>query len=413
MDNEINYQNFPYIYEQYLGGNFETFMRGIAEIKKKHIQTAMDTAFNDCFSLKTAKGNALDMWGKLLGISRFIPLHLDFDNPQTGDNEYQILSDDEFRILIQWAYQSQNFHITQQNLQTWLNGFFGMEASVSDKNSVNVADLQDMSETIKYSNKIAPFIRWALEHYDLIPRPCGVGESLQPAIFKILGFGVEGRLNVNRTNFYFGQFANTDLANEFVMLDGIGVKSGDMTNSPFIDTGLTLDSEYKFEVTGRIPDGNFCSLVCGFFDNNNRQGNIFYNASNKRTAGFWKINNQGVGFTEHAFNSIDFSQEFTYMLDKHKITITQGTSSETFEFEATLTDETNANANILLLKYNDSSYQSNYSGYLKSVKITKGNDILLSARSARRSSDNKLGFYDFVSGKFLVNANTANIEFVV
>ena len=32
MDNEINYQNFPYIYEQYLGGNFETFMRGIAEI---------------------------------------------------------------------------------------------------------------------------------------------------------------------------------------------------------------------------------------------------------------------------------------------------------------------------------------------------------------------------------------------
>ena len=76
MENEKTYQNFPYIYEQYLSGNFETFMRGIAEIKAKHIQKAVDTAISDCFNLATAKGNALDMWGRLLNISRFHLIHI-------------------------------------------------------------------------------------------------------------------------------------------------------------------------------------------------------------------------------------------------------------------------------------------------------------------------------------------------
>lgn len=413
MDNEISYQNFPYIYEQYLGGNFETFMRGIAEIKKKHIQTAMETAFNDCFSLKTAKGNALDMWGKLLGISRFIPLHLDFDNSQIGETEYQILSDDEFRILIQWAYQSQNFYITQQNLQFWLNGFFNMEASVSDKNSVNVADLQDMDEIVRYSNRIAPFLRWALTNYDLMPRPCSVGESLIPAVFKIIGFGVEGRLNIERTNFYFGQFANTAFESEYQVLDYIGVNPNDLNDTPFIDTGLILDSEYEFEVVGKIPSGNMCMLCGGFLDSNNRQGNRFFNASNKRTDGFWKINGQGQNLVEKPFNTIDFTNEFHYVLNKHLITINQGNNSETYNFEAQAENQTNSGANVLLFRYAGATAPSNWSGFIKSVKISKNGEVLRSLRACKRVSDNKLGFWDYAQNEFLVNANTANVDFVV
>lgn len=208
---EFDYQNFPYIYEQYLGGNFEALLRGISEIKAKHLKKAMDTAKSDIFSLKTAKGNALDMWGRLLNISRFIPAEFNFGGEtEPPVNEYQTLSDDDFRTILIWAYQSQNFTITIDNLKEWLNGYFNMNAIVQDKNAVNVADFQNMSERILYSESVADFLRWVLTEYDLIPRPAGVLDSLIPIVSKVIGFRVSDDPNFleYRTNFFFGRFAN-------------------------------------------------------------------------------------------------------------------------------------------------------------------------------------------------------------
>lgn len=409
---ELNYQNFPYIYEQYLGGNFEALLKGIAEIKAKYLKKAIDTAISDIFDLKTAKGNALDMWGRLLDISRFIPAEFDFDDETEHPiNEYQTLSDDDFRLILIWAFQSQNFDITITNLKEWLNGYFNMGAIIQDKNAVNITDFQDMSERVLYSEKVADFLRWVLTEYDLIPRPASVLDSLIPIVSKIFSFKTnDDDYNARfRTNFYFGRFVNESDKEQpiYERLNYLTIPQNAGNNAPFIDTGLALDSEYEFEVKGFMQSGYFGSFIVGYLDNNNRQGNIFYNANNKRTAGFWRFDGVGQNLTEHAFTSIDMSQEFQYVLNKHKITISQNENSETYQFEAQVNNITNANANILLFRYANSTTTAGNGGAIKEAKISKNGELLRHFIPVRRTADNVFCFYDLVTNAFFENANSS------
>lgn len=406
---ELNYQNFPYIYEQYLGGNFEALLKGIANIKAKYLKKAIDTATSDIFDLKTAKGNALDMWGRLLNISRFIPAEFDFDDEtERPINEYQTLSDDDFRLILIWAFQSQNFDITITNLKEWLNGYFNMGVIVQDKNAVNITDFQDMSEMILYSENVADFLRWVLTEYDLIPRPASVLDSLIPIVSRIFSFKTnDDDYNERfRTNFYFGRFVNESDKEQpiYERLSYLTIPNNAGADIPFIDTGLPLDSEYEFEVKGFMQEGCFGSFVVGYLNKDNRQGNRFFNASNKRRDGFWRFDGQGQNLIETPVTSIDMSQEFHYVFNKHLITMSQGEISETLQFEAQVENITKTEAHIYLFKYVNGVGNG---GALKEAKISKNGELLRHFIPVRRTADNVLCFYDLVTKAFFENANSS------
>ena len=419
MDN-LDYKNFPYIYEQYLGGNFEALMRGIAEIKSRHLKKAIDTAITDIFSIETAKGNALDLWGRLLNVSRFIPAEFDFDGESEHPiNEYQTLSDDDFRIIIKWAFQSQNMDITITELTRWLNGYFNMGATIQDKNAVNITDFQDMSEKVLYSENIPEFLRWVLTEYDLIPRPAGVLDSLVPVISKIFGFRVTNDPNflTYRTNFFFGRFANENdipptppvLPYERLSYLRTGLNKGD---NPFIDTGLTLNSEYEYQVKGFIPNGNIGTFINAYGDNNNRTGQIFYNASNKRVSYYWRINGAGQGLATFDLNSsaINMSQEFEMVQNKNGITLNQGSATETVAYTGASGDNS---ARITLFRNdNSASWANNMETAINEAKILLNGEIIRHFIAVKRLSDNVNCFYDLIEERFYENANSAGIDFI-
>ena len=61
------------IQAQYRGSNVAELIKGIIEIKKKGVLRAYKSLIDDCLNLSTAKGDALDLWGYILGINRFVP----------------------------------------------------------------------------------------------------------------------------------------------------------------------------------------------------------------------------------------------------------------------------------------------------------------------------------------------------
>ena len=60
------------IQDQYRNTNIETLINGIIEIREKHRVKALQALRDDVMNLQTAKGDALDLWGRLLKFSRFI-----------------------------------------------------------------------------------------------------------------------------------------------------------------------------------------------------------------------------------------------------------------------------------------------------------------------------------------------------
>ena len=67
MYNQINIQN------QYDGTNIAELLNGIKDIRKRYIEQAI-YQFRRAIDLRTASGDVLDMWGRLLNFSRYIPI---------------------------------------------------------------------------------------------------------------------------------------------------------------------------------------------------------------------------------------------------------------------------------------------------------------------------------------------------
>lgn len=409
---KYDYLEFPYIYEQYLGGNFEAFLRGIAKIKAKHIKKAIDTAISDCFDLKTAKGNALDMWGRLLNLSRYIPLDLkNTDEEFTGD--YRTLTDDEFRLIITWAFQSQNFDITISKLQQWLNGYFNLNAVVQDKNAVNVSDFQNMSEKILYSSGVDEWLRWVLTEYDLIPRPAGVKDSLVPIVNKIFAFN-SSVYSDKRTQFYFGRFANESdpqpqpPSNPYTPIDNLMTPLNSALNTPFIDTDLKLNSKLEIEVIGHLKYGQLGSFCSSYRDNNNRFLQIIYNAGNPRIAYAYKINGMGQNFSTLQTADIDLSQDFTFKQNNQIITATQGEISVSADciIDGDLSDD----HELFLFYYSEQTASNSGGVVIKSCKIRENGVLVRDFTPVRRNSDGALGFLEKINGIFYENLGELPFE---
>ena len=177
------------IQAQYRGSNVAELIKGIIEIKKKGVLRAYKSLINDCLNLSTAKGDALDLWGYILGINRYVPRdseqnakepfkqwnfnqsnfkHLIF--LQVRDHLYHRLDDDAFRNLLLLFLQRQYIFPSPAEAQSLIDDY------ISDKyGEINIFDTQKMSMAVEFSFKDYPeWMRWYILLKDIIPRPAGV-----------------------------------------------------------------------------------------------------------------------------------------------------------------------------------------------------------------------------------------------
>ena len=62
------------IQSQYQNTNIEALLNGIKEIRINFIVKALESAITEVFNFETMSGDALDMWGRLLDFSRYVPI---------------------------------------------------------------------------------------------------------------------------------------------------------------------------------------------------------------------------------------------------------------------------------------------------------------------------------------------------
>lgn len=177
------------IQAQYRGSNVAELIKGIIEIKKKGVLRAYRSLIDDCLNLSTAKGDALDLWGYILGINRYVPRdseqnakepfkqwnfsqsnfkHLIF--LQVRDHLYHRLDDDAFRNLLLLFLQRQYIFPSPAEAQDITDDY------LSDKyGEINIFDTQKMGMKVELSFDNYPvWMRWYILLKDIIPRPAGV-----------------------------------------------------------------------------------------------------------------------------------------------------------------------------------------------------------------------------------------------
>lgn len=216
----MTYENYPYIYEQYDKTNLSDLLRGIAKIKKEYLLKPLEAIKSDLMDLQTAKGNALDEWGRLLNFSRYIPnltideyneLIVDFtpddelifynnDDLNTfafydstfddltfavgnENNNYSALGDEAYRQILQFIYQSQNVYINTENLKILLDGFFKLDVAIKESQ-----DKIMTFEVYYFLENLPVWQKMIFTKFDLIPRPAGVKLEFKQGSYRFFGF---------------------------------------------------------------------------------------------------------------------------------------------------------------------------------------------------------------------------------
>ena len=176
------------IQAQYKGSNVAKLIEGIIEIKKRGVLRAYKSLIDDCLNLSTAKGDALDLWGYILGINRYVPrdaTKADGDYNwwcfnqenfkeliflQVRDHLYHRLEDDDFRNLLLLFLQRQYIFASPPEAQSLIDDYIGGKYG-----ELNIRDTQKMNMQAEFSfNDYPVWMRWYILLKDIIPRPAGV-----------------------------------------------------------------------------------------------------------------------------------------------------------------------------------------------------------------------------------------------
>ena len=193
------------IQAQYKGSNVAKLIEGIIEIKKKGVLRAYKSLIDDCLNLSTARGDALDLWGYILGINRYVPRDAtsadgnykwwSFNQKnfkeliflQVRDHLYHRLEDDDFRNLLLLFLQRQYIFASPPEAQSLIDDYIG------DKyGELNIWDTQKMSMQAEFSfNDYPEWMRWYILLKDIIPRPAGVKVDIIDLEGDRYGFGFE------------------------------------------------------------------------------------------------------------------------------------------------------------------------------------------------------------------------------
>lgn len=222
------HDNFPptefQMQMQYSGTNIEELLRGIASVRGIYKRQAVDAFKNDVRNLKTAIGDSLDLWGRLLGFSRYLPVTFDdpngeyrqwnfydsyFNRLQFGRTEYASyarLPDPEYRFILLLLLQGRNSNMTIKNLNELAQDAFseiGINCAVFDN--------FEMKSLSYVTDDIPPlWVSFTIRKYDILPRPAGIGADL--LVDKVLPIGFyrpppnPPESNQQITNFFYAKF---------------------------------------------------------------------------------------------------------------------------------------------------------------------------------------------------------------
>lgn len=211
------------IQRQYANTNIHELLNGIAKVRGVYKRQAIDTFKNDVRNLKTAVGDALDMWGKILGFSRHIPLNTGagttyrefsfwrsyFKQLQFGridKDDYLTLPDASYRFLLLLLLQGRRTDMKIRALNDFAQELFsmiGLNCAVFDN-----FEMKNLSYVV---DDVPPlWLTFVLKNYDLLPRPAGVGAEL--LVDRVLPIGFyrpppnPPASNLKITNFYYSKF---------------------------------------------------------------------------------------------------------------------------------------------------------------------------------------------------------------
>lgn len=199
LDNAL-YQEIPrQIQAQYRDTNIKDLISGIIEIKKKYIFNAIKSLYDDNFSLSTAKGVGLDLWGSLLHFNRYIPSESEQDYSYFNFNKknfykiffydynkpkYAKLNDMHFKEILLLIYQGMYIFPSM----TGINNF--TQETFTQYGKVVTRDTTDMSyEVLVFESQLPLWLKFIFDKFDIFPRPAGVGFKLIERIIKRFGFG--------------------------------------------------------------------------------------------------------------------------------------------------------------------------------------------------------------------------------
>lgn len=211
------------IQSQYQSTNIEALLNGIKEIRINFIVKALESAITEVFNFETMSGDALDMWGRLLDFSRYVPISSEggafknfsfyqrnfhiakfFDKE---DTKYSELSDPSYRKVLQLLWRSRNVSSTLRNNSELAK--ITLDADIITGDSMNMEFI-----TYFFKEQIPSWLNNILTTYDILPRPAGVGSNYVSAFYRIFGFKTDSA-DYNREylgNFFNAQFAREDIA---------------------------------------------------------------------------------------------------------------------------------------------------------------------------------------------------------
>lgn len=206
---------------QYANTNIHELLQAIANVRYNYIYQGVECFRTDCRNLYTANGGALDMWGRVLGFARYLPIADDsnrdykewnfnekyFNQLQFGRlsaDDFVTLPDFEYRFILLMILMGRNIEIKIANLQAMAKELFATIGIVC-----NVFDTQDMSGIRYVIQSEAPaWLSYVCENFDILPRPAGIKASLIVDLVKPIGFYIDENTEANQniTNYYYGNF---------------------------------------------------------------------------------------------------------------------------------------------------------------------------------------------------------------
>lgn len=148
---------------------FDLFQRGM------DANNEIDSIFYNLVDLNTATGTSLDIWGRILGISRTL---------KTDDGQI-VWDDEDYRFLLWYKAASNIGSSDAKTIKKMLKTLFG--------DDLYLVDFQDMSIRIVFDFYLTDTQSAMLKYYGLLNRGAGVGwDYYQIDLDKTFGFDGSG-----------------------------------------------------------------------------------------------------------------------------------------------------------------------------------------------------------------------------
>lgn len=217
------------VYQQYQNTNIEKLLKGIQRIRNTYIEQTIKSFIEEIYDIRTARGIGLDVWGKILNFSRFLPIpgpkdpvpqvpnvkeftfhdtnfiKLQFQDRDKAD--YLRMDDFSYRIILMMLMQKQNVFpnlIEVSDLNREIFKQVGVSLIVLD--SEKMENLTLLADTF-----LPPWLEFVIRNYDIILRPLCLGTEIKVDLRKPINFYLSGAEDPDKasesiTNFYYGNF---------------------------------------------------------------------------------------------------------------------------------------------------------------------------------------------------------------